>query len=291
MEPNWQLSNKMENNVHDFQSNFFKRFALKQANSPLVFNEKIKKNYLFPTFYNNVSCSIGIFLCSFKEANKIMLDPQIKPIKMPYGRSLVIFSAYEYKTVYNIKPYNEIAMTIPIMVKSRYNIPILPMLMSQHFKDFGYYVFSMPVTSFENEVRGQKIWGLPKKTTEITIEIDKNYSKVATSNKEGEYFKMKIPAQGSKKHFDVSSPLYSRKEHKILKSYTCFKGTFNITKNMKLIFTKKLDKIFPSNDLSYSSSEDNSILKQLDIYPVPIQTRYCSNMESCFDLPISNYTY
>ena len=180
MKPNWQLSQNLENNVDKFQSDFFKRFTLRQAESPLMMSEEIRKNYLFPTFYNNVSCSIGIFLCDYNEAYKIMLDSKIKPIKMPFGRSLVIFSAYEYKTVYNIKPYNEIAMTIPIMVKSRYNIPILPMLMSQHFNDFGFFVFSMPVTSFENEVRGQKIWGLPKKTKEIRIKISNKESKTTT---------------------------------------------------------------------------------------------------------------
>ena len=109
-----------------------------------------------------MSCAIGIFLCDYDAAQGLMIAPDINPIKMPYNRSLVIFSAYQYKNVYNIKPYNEIAMTIPIMAKAKFSPPILPMLLSSYFKKFGYYVFSMPVTSYENELRGHKIWGYLK---------------------------------------------------------------------------------------------------------------------------------
>ena len=40
------------------------------------------------------------------------------------------------------------------------------------FKKKGYYVFSMPVTSLENQIRGTTIWGLPKVVEEIDIATD-----------------------------------------------------------------------------------------------------------------------
>ena len=40
------------------------------------------------------------------------------------------------------------------------------------FKKFGFYVFGMPVTSKENQIRGSRIWGLPKVTQEIDIHED-----------------------------------------------------------------------------------------------------------------------
>jgi len=49
------------------------------------------------------------------------------------------------------------------------NVPLLPMIADNMFSKLGYYVFGMPVTSKENQIRGNKIWGLPKVTQDIDI--------------------------------------------------------------------------------------------------------------------------
>jgi hypothetical protein len=72
-----------------------------------------------------------------------MLDPAIKPVRIPGGRSLVIFSCYEYRNVMGVRPYNEIAATIPILVEPKADIPVLPLVAPGLFGSFGYYVFSM----------------------------------------------------------------------------------------------------------------------------------------------------
>jgi hypothetical protein len=50
------------------------------------------------------------------KGRKMMLHPQIKPVRMPRGRALLAFSCYIYNQVMGVGPYNEIAMTIPVMV-------------------------------------------------------------------------------------------------------------------------------------------------------------------------------
>lgn len=42
----------------------------------------------------------------------------------------MLFSCYEYKNVMNLAPYNEIAMTIPIMVNAGFSPPLLPLIMN-----------------------------------------------------------------------------------------------------------------------------------------------------------------
>ena len=103
----------------------------------------------FRLFYGNVTAAMGVFFCSYQKAQDLLPHSKMKPIAMGKGRSLVIFSCYEYKNVLGVAPYNEIAMTIPVMVDSSFNPPILPMIMP-NFKKFGYHCFSMPVTSLEN---------------------------------------------------------------------------------------------------------------------------------------------
>ena len=118
---------EMPDNADKFQDAFFKRFALRHAVNPLQLTEDISKNYLFHTFYSDVTCAIGVFLCSYQKACQLVqkeLGRGVLPVKMTRGRSLVAFSCYEYKNVYGVLPYNEIAMTIPIMVAPSMNVPV-----------------------------------------------------------------------------------------------------------------------------------------------------------------------
>ena len=207
---------------------------------------------------------------------------------MPMNRSIVAFSCYEYKNVMNVAPYNEIAMTIPIMVNPGVNIPLLPMIADKMFPNFGYYVFGMPVTSKENQIRGNKIWGLPKVTQEIEI-IEKDGLCVVTAREEsGEpYFKLRVPVNGKPTEFDVTSNLYSRLGDRFLQSETNFKATFNVTKHMQLLFQK--GQTPDTTCLVLGDTPSAETLKYLEIEAHPFQFRFARGMNSCFDLPNENF--
>ena len=237
MEPTWEFDEAILENADQFQNDFFKRFKLRHAPEPLQLNDKISKNYLFPTFYGDVTCAMAIFLCPYENAKRMMLHPKIEPVRMPKGRAIVAFSCYEYKNVLGVPPYNEIAMTIPVLVNPTVNIPVLPMLAGGLFSGFGYYVFSMPVTSLENQIRGVKIWGLPKVVQRIDIEEKNGDCRTVGYEESGEaYFELVVPTQGTPQKFDVSSNLYSRRGDAFLQSQTNFKAEFNVIKYGKLLF-------------------------------------------------------
>lgn len=287
MKATYDFDEKMLDNKDKFQNDFFERFTLRHAPQSLQLNDKISKNYQFPTFYNDVTCAIGIFLCSYDKAWNLVsktLGPKVKPIMMTHNRSLVAFSCYEYKNVMNVAPYNEIAMTIPVMVDPRVNVPLLPMIADKMFSNFGYYVFGMPVTSKENQIRGNKIWGLPKITQEINITEKEDNCVIVAKEETGEpYFKLRVPMNGKPTDFDVTSNLYSRLDGKFLQSETNFKATFNVTKYMQLLLKKNA-----TPDQTYlilGDTESAKVLKDLEIEGHPFQFRFAKHMNSCFDLP------
>jgi hypothetical protein len=286
MKANTNLSPELLNNKVDFTADYFKRFPLRTAPSPLQISDGITKNYLFPTFYGDVSCSLAVFLCDYQAALSLLPDSSMKPVKMPGGRALVTFSCYEYKKVLGVLPYNEIAITIPIQVNPLFDVPVLPMLAEKLFSRFGYHVIHMPVTSLENQIRGLKIWGLPKVVNDIAISIDEAKSTtVATDSQGNQYVRLEIPTQGKSSSFDVRSNLYSMLDGKMKQSATCFKGEFNVTKNLGQLFgTGK-------GDIALTLGQGNQaeLLHALKINPVPFQTRYCANMNACFDLPNTDY--
>lgn len=286
MKPNTHLETALVDNSADFTDPFFQRFHPRQSPSPLVLADGISKSYQFPTFYGDVTCAIAIFLCDYKRAQAIMPHASMKPVKMPGGRSVVLFSCYEYKNVMGLAPYNEIAMTIPIMVKAGFSPPLLPLIMD--FKKKGYFVFSMPVTSLENQIRGTQIWGLPKIVEEIDISTDGGNCKTIAKDDSGKtYFELSVPKTGSIKHFDETGHLYSMLDGQLLKSQTNFKGDFAVNSNPSLLWSKDQKTDVPALKLGDSQRAED--LKALEIEEVAFQFRYATSMNSCFDLPLEDW--
>ena len=287
MKATTKIGNTLLDNADQFQNSFFSRFTLRHASAPLRLNQTVEKNYLFPTLYGDVTCAIGIFMCSYEKAERIMLHPGIKPVRMPKGRSLVVFSCYIYNKVLGVSPYNEIAMTIPVMVDPGINVPVLPMI-APIFKNFGYYVFSMPVTSLENRIRGHKIWGLPKVVQDIDLVEKDGFCTTTAKEESGEvYFELSVPTAGVPMPFDVSSNLYSRLGDKLLQSETNFKATFNVNKFGSILFKK--DAVPDRTYLTLGDTPSGQMLRDLEIEAHPFQFRFAKNMSSCFDLPNSNF--
>jgi hypothetical protein len=283
MEPNLSFDETLINNQDKFSDAFFQQFELRHRETPLQLNDEVSKNYLFPTFYADTSCAIAIFHCDYQAARAMMPVPSVEPIKMLRGRSLVIFSCYEYRDVMNVAPYNEIAMTIPVITDGGTNIPVLSMLRGDKQKEFGYYVFGMPVTSLENRIRGRKIWGLPKDVERIDITTNDQYSNIkAALDGEAPYLELNIPMTGSPQTFDVKSNLYSVLENERLTSATQFKGTFNVTKNMSSLFRKSISADSATIKLGTGAKADR--LRALEIEGQAFQFRHSNSMNACFDL-------
>ena len=287
MQANAQFSEELLANDDLFNDEFFQRFDLRYRDTPLKLTDDISKNYRFPTFYGDATCAIAIFHCDYAAAKRMMPHPSMEPVKMTKGRSLVIFSCYEYRNVMNVAPYNEIAMTIPVVVDGAMNIPVLTMLLGDKSKSFGYHVFHMPVTSLENRIRGRKIWGLPKELETIQISTEEDVATIKASvDGDAPYFQLKVPTEGTPQSFDMTSSLYSVLDGHRLQSDTNFKSTFNINKNMGAIL-KTSETLTAGGNATLSLGEGHIAdqLRALKIETVPFQTRYSASMNACFDLP------
>jgi hypothetical protein len=272
-------------NDDQFRDPFFARFDLRPG-APLDLGDGIQKTYPFPTLYHDVGCAIAIFLCDYGAARALMPDPRIVPVRMPRGRALVIFSSYQYRQVLHVWPYNEIAMSIPVLANARLGPPLLPMLVPGLFPRFGYFVFGMPVTSKENQLRGNKIWGLPKVTQAIDIEVSgADCVTVARADDGSPYLELSVPTEGAPTDFDVSGHLYSKLDGRILRSRTCFKGRFNVTKDLRALVGRAAGR----ERLKLGAGPAAATLRGLGIEPRPFQLRYASSMNAAFELPIPGF--
>ena len=282
MKANYNISPEMLANDDKFQNDFFKRFQLRTREKPLELEPGLQKDYVFPTFYSEVTCAQAIFLCDYDAAKNLLPHPKMKPVRMPKGRSMVALACYIYRNVLNVGPYNEIAMTIPVLFNPKVDVPVLPVLMNG-FKDFGYYVFNMPVTSRENCIRGNEIWGLPKVVQSIDVNQQSDRCVTTATDEAGnDYFRLEIPTAGKSTAFDVTANIYSALNNKLLQSETHFKGDFNIVKNTGVLFRKTEPSDGPYLQLGSGPFADQ--LRALKIEPTPLQIRYADRMNACFDI-------
>lgn len=287
MEPNTKIEPGLLANDAEFNDEFFQQFTFRNAKQPLKLTDSISKDYQFPTLYGNVTCAIGIFLCDYKKAQALLPHPKMKPVAMPKGRALVTLSCYEYKSVKGVAPYNEIAMTIPVMIDPNMNIPVLPVIMDSLFKKFGYYVFHMPVTSLENRIRGNDIWGLPKVVDTINIKVEDGISKTLAIDEFGnDYFRLCVPTDGQPTDFDVRSNIYSKLGDQLLQSPTQFKAQFKVQKFINRLWQKGGK---DPGILTLGKGPYGDMLRALDIEPQPFQFRYAAHMNACFDLPNEDF--
>lgn len=287
MKPSTHIDAAVLDNARDFDDPFYRRFRLEQAKTPLTLMDGIAKRYSFPTLYGDVTCAQGIFLCSYERAKARMLHPGISPVRMPRGRAIVAFSCYTYNKVLGVPPYNEIAMTFPVLVAQRVRLPVLPMLVPG-YPGFGYHVFSMPVTSLENQIRGVSLWGLPKVVEEIALtNVDEDCVVTAKEPSGETYFTLRVPRTGEPTPFDVRSYLYSRHQERLVRSETQFKATFAVRKTPRVLLRRNVRPETPF--LTLGDTKSGRALRDLEIEPMPLETRYAEHMTSAFALPEEGY--
>ena len=269
-------------NENKFQDEFFKRFQLKKRKIRL--NAAIEKEYSFPTFYSDVTCCQAIFLCSYDAAKALMPHPAVRPVRALKKHAVMAVSCYEYKNVQGIPPYNEIAFTIAVDVDKK-NSPILLPLMRNSYS--GYFVFSMPVTSRENCLRGNVIWGLPKVTQEIDIAVDGNEALVTAYDGKTEYFRLRVPKKGKQTKMDETTYLFPKLNGVTHKAQTNFKGDFLIAKNLGVLLNPAKAPAKPF--LTIGDTPCGQTLKNLKLSPMPLQLRYVEHMNACFDYYDESY--
>lgn len=282
MKANHTIHPELLANDDRFTDPFFQRFRLRRRATPLQLSTAVKKDYLFPTFYGDVSCAQAIFLCNYERAQALLPHPRMKPVRMPGGRAALVLASYIYRNVLHVAPYNEIAMTIPVRLDPLVNVPLLPLL-TPWFKDFGYYVFNMPVTSKENRIRGNEIWGLPKVLHDIDISVQDDLCETVAVDEAGkEYLRLRVPTIGTATAVDTRAQLYSRLDQQLLQSTTHFHATFHINKHLAALRRHPPVPAMPYLSLGHGRYADQ--LRALEIEPLPLQLRFAEHMNACFDL-------
>lgn len=264
-----------------FNAPFFQKFP--SAPLDLELAPGVIKTYQFPTFYDQETLSAGLFLCDYDEAAKL-LPSSLRPLSFGMGRAALMVSSFRYGKVRGIRPYNEVAIAILVQKPSQGDGGTLTFL-REGGKNVTSYVVSMPVTSFENQIRGQKIWGLPKVVQEIDLRQIGNEFVTTVYDEPGQpYLEFRVPMTGKSETLDQSVKLYSELSGKGLESRSFAQGLGFTTMNAAVLFGAA-GSTTGYAPLSLSASPAAAMLRRLKISPVPLKTVFSPLIQSVLSLP------
>lgn len=119
-----------------------------------------------PTKYRG-HVAMAVFPISTKKAIEQIGTDKLKPVEIGIGKSLVALTIFDnYSTP--VGPYKEIVISIPVLYKSKFSIPILPLLFRNKLKNFGYYVITIASNTDISREEGS-IFGYPHYEKNIEV--------------------------------------------------------------------------------------------------------------------------
>jgi hypothetical protein len=187
-----------------------------------------------PVRYYDFSWMGAFFTASAAEVLRLLPSNKLKPILLLPGTTMVALTAFEYRKISDVEPYNEFAVSIPVQYDPAMNVPGLPLLFHpllspQWYKKIGMYVHHLPVTTKAARDFGVELWGYPKIIAEISFE-DVGERRLCRLRAKGiDIVTLEIKKLAAKAR-SISFYTYTVKDGQILRTLVQTQGQYNITR-------------------------------------------------------------
>lgn len=170
----------------------------------LVFDEDLSKKYPIrgsfvvqgktvniPAIYKGQGLT-AVFPISYKKAVGLINSKDLKPARLSFTKALLSITAFDFSES-PIGPYTELAYAIPVLYKPKFNIPLLPVLFSQSWKNLGFYVLDVLQSTKVAIEHGNQLTGYPHNNNLIDVRFVKDHSilKIIVSDKFGDIINIK----------------------------------------------------------------------------------------------------
>ncbi len=123
-----------------------------------------------PVRYYDWSAIMAHFPVPASKVASLLPSQRLKPALLMPGTAVITLTAFEYRSIAGVAPYNEFSVAVPVLYEPGLVLPGLPLLFPERFRHFGLYVHHLPVTTEEARVFGIDIWGYPKFVADISFE-------------------------------------------------------------------------------------------------------------------------
>ncbi len=175
------------------------------------------RDVTLPCAIRDQSTMTVFFAAPIAEAKKLLPSKKLRLIEFTRGRTLVGFACSEYRQIEGLDDYREVGMMLPVRYAPRFDVPILPMLAPQFFRDAGYYVHRMPLTSPQAFEIGLKVHGLRKLLAQIEFH-DEGTRRRCTVDIDGVRLFELVVKKARTRQMQMTTQTYTFKDGKILRT-------------------------------------------------------------------------
>jgi hypothetical protein len=134
-----------------------------------------------PVFYYDNSSLTAIYTADTAEVKKLLPLRDMNPIEFLPGKSLVAFTAFEYRKT-DIDPYNEVSIAFLVSFRKP-QVPGVTALTQLLRRCFTAYVWQLPVTTEIARAGGVDLYGYPKFIAEIEFKKGSEWWECSLSEK------------------------------------------------------------------------------------------------------------
>jgi len=119
-----------------------------------------------PLLFQEFSAMMAFFPVPIASLQALVPDRRLKLVPFRPGFSVVGIACLQYEKC-DLGPYNEVGVFFPVRFRPKLNLPLIPLLFEESFKDMGAYIHRLPVTTQAALDAGKKFWGYPKFIADI----------------------------------------------------------------------------------------------------------------------------
>ena len=202
-----------------------------------------------PVFYYDATALTGIFCARMSVLKRLMPKKTYFPCSVFPGIGAIAITCFQYRDT-DIRPYNEISISIPITYRHRSCVPGAALISALRENEFHVFIHHLPVTTKIALDGGVVVYNFPKFLSTIDFE-EKDGQTIVTLAENGDLIlrmtATKIPTPASKTLRYVTYPVKD----------DCAQHTD------VLMFAKKFGKSFNPKHLRLELGENHAIAKEL----------------------------
>lgn len=216
-----------------------------------------------PVKYSDASAFTVFFPISFEKAQRWFKSIRLTPVSILRGKCVLAITFFDYRKC-PVDPYHEFTFSIPVLIDSKFTVPILPIIFDSVFQNFGYHVILMGADTYISRKHIEQIFPYPTVKKELFIDLREDGKNVLASINEG-----------GEKIISVrqSLPLKYKLEKKGYNTYYEKDGQLY---NVRLDTFSYSARIFRPKELhvDFGRHKISGIFTDLDMGPVPLLCTY-----------------
>ena len=227
-----------------------------------------------PVKYTDTTAFMAFFPIPRKKAEEILGTNRLNPVSILGNRSILGLTVFDYKSC-QAGPYREVAISVPVIMDSKINIPILPLLAGQLFPNFYFYSILLAMNTDLAMAHSEEIFGYPTFKRKVDVDFKKELDMLTISSREG----------GSK-IFSLKTRVPKKTKKIKTKFRTCFKKDgllYSVNLYAEADETNFTD--HSNFDFELGNHEISKIIGDLKINPRPMQCVFYREAVEILDLP------